>query len=107
MQDLIEENEHLLRELESTKASKTKVEAENSLLKSENFKLADRLEEKRLGWLEESEVEELKRQTKEPLVRKLEASREEANELAERLRLLDVRNLYDPNDGDIQSVCEM
>ena len=90
MQDLIEENEHLLRELESTKASKTKVEAENSQLKSENFILADRLEEKRLGWLEESEVEELKRQTKEPLVRKLEASREEANELAERLRLLDV-----------------
>ena len=89
MQDLIEENEHLLKELESAKASKQKVDEEKRLLKIENFTLLDRLEKKRLGWLEESEVEELKRQTKEPLIRKLEASRLEADALEVRVRQLD------------------
>lgn len=89
MQDLIEENENLLKELESAKASKQKVDEEKNQLKNENFTLLDRLEKKRLGWLEESEVEELKRQTKEPLIRKLEASRLEANALEERVKQLD------------------
>lgn len=89
IQNLIEENGDILKELESTKTSNHKLEAENAQLRNENFMLLDRLEKKRLGWIEETEVEELKRQTKAPLLRKLQASRKEANELEALVRLLD------------------
>lgn len=89
MQDLIVENESLIKELTESRAARRKVEVANQQLKSENFMLMDILEKKRLGCIEESEVEELKRQTREPLLRKLEASREEANGLEERMKVLD------------------
>lgn len=89
MQDLIVENESLIKELTESRAARRKAEVANQQLKSENFMLMDILEKKRLGCIEESEVEELKRQTREPLVRKLEASREEAKGLEERMKVLD------------------
>ena len=77
MQDLIQENENLIKELHYTKKAKSQFDAINNHLRSENLYLMDKLEKKRLGWLEEPEVEELKWETKEPLIRKLEASRED------------------------------
>jgi hypothetical protein len=89
MQDLIVENETLIKELTASRAARRNLDIANQQLKIENFMLMEKLEKKRLGCIEESEVEELKRQTREPLVRKLEASREEAKELEERMKWLD------------------
>jgi len=89
MQDLIVENENLIKELTASKAARRNLDVANQQLKSENFMLMEKLEKKRLGCIEESEVEELKRQTREPLVRKLEVSREEAKLLEERMKWLD------------------
>jgi hypothetical protein len=56
--------------------------------------LLDELEIKRLDWIGEFEVEELKRTTNGPLLRKLEVSRQESKQLEEHMRFLDAERDY-------------
>ena len=94
IQDLIEENKELGEELESIRKEKRELEVRNKQLECDNFMLLDELESKQLGWLSEFEVEELKRTAKEPLIWKLEVSRQERKQLEEHMRFLDAERDY-------------